>query len=1111
MPFSWKCPQGHHWDLAADGSANGGALVCPVCGAAGQPCAFDPAAESPTLPPPAPADGQSGADAPVLAPPTLAGYEILGELGRGSMGVVYRARQLSLNRVVALKMILAGFHAGRQEVARFRMEAEAAARLQHPNIVQIHEVGEAEGRPFFSLEYVEGGSLAERLQGTPLAPRQAAQLVETLARAVHQAHLQGIVHRDLKPANVLLTSDGRPKITDFGLAKRLGDASSQTASGAVMGTPSYMAPEQAGGRTQEIGPATDVYALGTILYELLTGRPPFKAASLLETVRQVVEDEPARPTELQSRTPRDLETITLKCLEKAPARRYASAQALAEDLARFLSGEPILARPTPAWERALKWTRRRPTAAALIGVTVAALLSLLAGGWYFTQQLQDERVRAEAERDGAQKERDRAREQADYAREQHDLAKKEKAYAVLQTELARRHLYAAQLVRVAGFWERDPSQGKALLEDTASCPPEFRDFTWGFFSRLCNRERRNWLDPEPVRSVAFSPDGTTVAVASSGTLALGFRAGRVRLWDARTGVERAALAPPVGGELAVAFRPDGRLLASAGQDGKIKLWDVATGRQTRTLGGHASWVNALAFSPDGRTLASGSADRTIKLWDVETGQARRTLRGHQNWVTSLAFSPDGRSLVSGSWDTTVTVWDLAAEGDPQTLRGPELEVTAVAISRDGQLVAAAARDRSVRLWDLKTLRERATLLGHTRAVFTMAFSPDGKWLASGGEDSTVKVWEVASGRERTTLTGHAGAVHSVAFSPDGRTLVSGGEDHQVRLWNWAPDWAEFTLEEHTGGVNAVAFWPDGRILASGSHDRSVILWDVASGKSLGIIRGDRGEITAVAFDPHGRTLAWGSREGAIKLWDLTVGQELRTLSGHGGGVQALAFSPDGRTIASGGRDGRVRLWETETGGELRALPGHTDGVPALAFSPDGRLLAASYGDGWERPFHVSHEGFKLWELATGKELHNFRGHRDDVLALAFSPDGQTLASGGLDQSIKIWDVATATERLLLRGHALGVKSLAFSPDGRTLASGSGDPISLLNMRNLLGAKPGEVKLWDPVTGQERASLPGHASAVLAVAFSPDGRTLASGSWDRTVKLWTCPAPLRPNP
>jgi formylglycine-generating enzyme required for sulfatase activity len=346
----------------------------------------------------------------------MPGYEIVRELGRGGMGVVYQARHIKLNRPVALKMILAGSHAGPADLTRFQTEAEAIARLRHPNIVQIYEVGEHEGKPFFSLEFCGGGSLEKKLGGTPLPPKEAASLVETLARAMQAAHEQHVIHRDLKPANVLLADDGTPKITDFGLAKKL-DEAAQTASGAVMGTPSYMAPEQAGGKSADIGPLADVYALGAILYECLTGRPPFKAATAVETILQVVGDEPVPPSRLQSKTPRDLETICLKCLHKDPQRRYATAATLADDLRRFLDGEPIRARPVGVAEGAVKWARRRPALAALLGVVLLALVSLAV----LSGNLVAARNDANKKRQAAEEKEAEARKEADKARKARDF------------------------------------------------------------------------------------------------------------------------------------------------------------------------------------------------------------------------------------------------------------------------------------------------------------------------------------------------------------------------------------------------------------------------------------------------------------------------------------------------------------------------------------------------------------------------------------------------------------------------------------------------------------------------------------------------------------------
>ncbi len=480
-----------------------------------------------------------GAGAPAL--PSIPGYTIRGELGRGGMGVVYRAEQVRLKRPVALKMILGGVIAGSVQRERFRAEGEAVARLQHPNVVQIYEVGEHDGLPFFSLEYCAGGSLDRRLDGTPQPPGEAARLVEVLARAMQAAHERNLVHRDLKPANVLFLADGTPKITDFGLVKKLDETAVLTQSGAVMGTPSYMAPEQALGNIREQGPASDIYALGAILYELLAGRPPFKAASPMETLLQVAADEPVPPSRLQPKVPADLETICLKCLEKAQARRYATALALAEDLRRFQAGEAIQARPAGRLERGWKWARRRPAQAALAAVSGLALVVMLIGGLSFNVQLRQERNAALAEKDHAEREWQRAeRNEAETNRqkakveEQRKRAEEREADAKRELDLSRRSLLTAQVARAAGVWSHDPLQALRLLQDETTCPKELRDFAWGYYHLQCKR----WL----------------AKILDSGQ----------------------------GGILRVSVTRDGKLAASAGADGSVKLWDM----ETRKAVGH---------------------------------------------------------------------------------------------------------------------------------------------------------------------------------------------------------------------------------------------------------------------------------------------------------------------------------------------------------------------------------------------------------------------------------------------------------------------------------------------------------------------------------------------
>jgi WD40 repeat protein len=936
---------------------------------------FAQAAQQLPTPPAGPDATQSTGTAPG---PQIEGFEVVRELGRGGMGVVYLARQLQPDRLVALKLLRAADQADEAELARFRLEAETLARLRHPNIVQIHVVGEHDGRPFLALEYIAGGTLADKVQESLPTPAAAAAQVETLARAMHAAHERGVVHRDLKPENVLLDSDGTPKITDFGLAKKL-DASGQTASNAVVGTPSYMAPEQAGGQSRLVGPAADVYALGAILYKLLTGRPPFQGPTTMDILLQVVSADPVPPRRLRPEVPRDLQTICLKCLAKVPGERYADGLALAEDLRRCRAGEPIQARPAGRAEQLVKWARRRPALAAAYGLGLLALL-LGSGGIGALGLWQ-------------------------------------------RAEKAREELLLVSYFRAMDLAHRDCQDDK--FERAHRClqdyPERVRGWEWHYLWRLSHPRTLLTLKGHAytVMSVSFSPDGHRLASASDDWT--------VKVWGAHTGQEERTLKGHTGSVFAVSFSPDDRHLASASADGTVKVWDAQTGREERTLKGHTGGVQGVSFSPDGRRLASAGGNfhgpGEVKVWNAQTGQEERTLQGHKPGAEDVSFSPDGRRLASISLDGTVKVWDALTGQEVLTLRGGS---SRMAFSPDGRRLASASWDNTVKVWDAHTGQEIHSLKGHTKEVRSVSFSPDGRRLASASFDRTVKVWDAQTGQLALSLEGHTGAVWGVAFSPDGRLASAGGSWSAGEVKVWAQPGQEILpLKGHTGAVWGVDFSPDGRRLASASQDKTVKIWDAQTGQEILTLKGHTGAVRGVSFSPDGRRLASASDDHTV-LWDAQTGREIRTFKGHSG-FPGVYFRPDGRLVGASEDGTWVMVWDAQPGQEILKRKGHTNFVSRVAYSPDGRRSASA----WDTTVTVE-------DPQTRQTVLSLQGHAGTFFGVAFSPDGRRLASASQDKTVKIWDAQTGQEILTLKGHTGAVRGVAFSPDGWRLASASED-------------------------------------------------------------------------
>ena len=954
------------------------------------------------------------------------------------MAVVYLARHESLNRLVALKLIHST--ARDEDRRRFRREAEVVARLQHPNIVQVYEVGDTTGWPYLALEYVEGPSLERALREKIYDGRAAADMVECLARSIHVAHRAGIVHRDLKPANVLLTAEGTPKITDFGLAKLAEHASDgATRSGQLLGTPSYVAPEQVAGLGVG-GPTTaaiDVYALGAVLYEMLTGRPPFRASLPVDTLLQVLHAEPIPPSKIRPNVPRDLETICLTCLNKSPAKRYASAEALADDLRRYLDGKPVRARPLSTFGRMIRWVRRHRAVSALLAVVFFSLIGAAAG---LTWLWREAELRVVVEEKSTRASQRRAAE----------LAVERYAAMCEQGEVARGML--------------------GLAETATTLHPEDADLEWVIRANLdawrsqLVAKRHALTHPAEVKALAFSADGKYLATACAD--------GFGRIWNAANGARAGENLTHAENIVAVAFHPKNAIVATASQDGTARLWEVPTGKPLGSPLAHDGPLTSLAFSPDGRWLLTGSSDQTARLWNAETGEPFGNPLKHEAAVLAVCFSPNGARIMTGSADGTARLWDTdngTAFGVAARHKSP---CRFVAISPDGSRFATGSETDFIGAAPPRPGEMRPRTINLTHPVTALAYDRTGDYIVVGGgqnenREGFESYW-LPGHNVVTRLFGYEGQVDSLAVAPFARRILFGGNHWRATLLLEPYERARPIRLEHRGDANLVAFSPDFNRIATASkptgalREGTVFLWD-APPASDGPMELPHTAVTTIATGEGGRLLTLG--ESRIRVWD-AAGQSL------GSGWPTLCRS------AIWGGEREVWTFEGRKATARDAAAGALTGKSIESASPM-RTMAAG-GD----VLAIADEAdtIRTYNRKSGEPLGGSFSHPRPIEALAVSPNGETIASGDADGNVRLW-TGQDTRDLL---HKSPIRGIAFSPDGQWLAVGCQD--KTLQIWNTRTAKPH----GDPILLTE---------VMIQLAWHPESRVLAAVCLDGSARFW----------
>jgi WD40 repeat protein/serine/threonine protein kinase len=1030
---------------------------------------------------------------PAEQPGTVIGsYKLIEEIGEGGMGTVYMAQQTEpVKRLVALKLIKPGMDS-RQVIARFEAERQALALMDHPNIAHVFDAGTtATGRPYFVMELVKGVPLTKYCDEHRLTPAERLKLFIPVCQAIQHAHQKGIIHRDITASNVLVALyDGEPvpKVIDFGIAKAtrsasggLTDKTLVTGFGAVVGTPEYMSPEQAELNQLDIDTRSDIYSLGVLLYELLTGTTPLdrkrlKEAPMLEMLRVIREEEPPKPStrlstmedsssvasnrglepkRLSGLVRGELDWIVMKALEKDRKRRYETASGLANDLRRYLSNEPVSAGPPSSWYRLRKLARRNRAGMATAAIVAAALVAVAGiSVIHATNQARaTKRISGLATALGTERESLRN----SLAQSNHLLAIRnfDRGQAAFgKGELGPGMLWMIESWRSA-IDAGDPAWQHAARANLAAWQPHLP------------RLKAVLSHPSPVEAAAFSPDGKRIVTGSDDQTA--------QLWDAATARR---VGPPLRHESkvnSVAFSPDGKTIVTGNTDKTARLWDAATGRPIGVTLPHQDEILAVAFTSDGKLFLTGSIDKTARLWDTATGQPIGSPFRHKDQLRAAAFSRDGKLLLTGSWDKTARLWDTAT-GQPvgSSMQHPA-GVLSVAFSPDGKSLLTGCQDGATRRWDAATGQPIGSPeKRHLDRVRSVAFRPDGKTFLTASNDKTARLWDAATSQPIGRPVQHQGPVVAVAFHPDGKTFVTASSDGTARIWDADPYQLVKLVVEHRDGIRAGAFSADGKILLTASIDKTARLWDAATGRPLGSPLQHNDYVRCAAYSPDGKSILTGCRDKTARLWDAASGAPIGPAFLCQGEVEVVAFSPDGKTFLIGSQDRTLRLGHSATRTLLCPPLPQPGSVDAGVFSPDSKSFVLGYDIGTAQ----------LWDVATRTPLGHPFLHPGDVNAVAFSPDGKTLVTGCEDGMARLWDVATRKLLVPPLVHQTWVWDAAFSPDGRSLLTASDDG----------------TRLWDVATGMPLGPTLVPSSKAVVVAFSPDGKTILSGSADAKARI-----------